>query len=352
MGGLSRRFVKMNELRDSGVDPLIIDAGDLFFSTANLNSKNKKSELYRAGAILEGYNRVGCDAINVGHYEVLNGLSFLKSMEEKTEIPFLSANLRDAQTNKLLFEPFRIIEKELLKIGIVGVTDKLPDTTKSMIADNYIEAGNHYIDEVSKQADIIVIMVNSDRKTYSELPTLFANADFIVTSGSTNMTRENTKQTDGGPFLYSCGKQGKYMSVLNVNMEDKNAPIVDISSHEKNISSIQKRFERLQKKDPNKSLDELYAGQANVLKIIEQNRNKLKESETAIKSAQNTLTFETIALNKKVKDNPELLAFVDESLATCSSLKPKAAKTRPKSKSNIKSKPISKQKQNHVGHDH
>ena len=91
----------MNELRDSGVDPLIIDAGDLFFSTANLNSKNKKSELYRASAILEGYNRVGCDAINVGHYEMLNGLSFLKSMEEKTEIPFLSANLRDSQTNKL-----------------------------------------------------------------------------------------------------------------------------------------------------------------------------------------------------------------------------------------------------------
>ena len=139
----------MNELRDSGVDPLIIDAGDLFFSTANLNSTNKKSELYRAGAILEGYNRVGCDAINVGHYEVFNVLSFLKSMEEKTEIPFLSANLRDSQTNKLLFEPFRIIEKGLLKIGIVGVTDKLPDTTKSMIADNYIEAGNHYIDVLS-----------------------------------------------------------------------------------------------------------------------------------------------------------------------------------------------------------
>ena len=342
----------MNELRDSGVDPLIIDAGDLFFSTANLNSTNKKSELYRAAAILEGYNRVGCDAINVGHYEVLNGLPFLKSMEEKTEIPFLSANLRDPQTNKLLFKPFRIIEKGLLKIGIVGVTDKLPDSTKSMIADNYIEAGNHYIDEASKQADIIVIMVNSNRKTYSELPTLFANADFIVTSGSTNMTRENTRQKEGGPFLYSCGKQGKYMSVLSVEMEDKKAPIVDISSHEKNISSIRKRFERLQKKDPNKSLDELYAGQANVLKIIEQNRNKLKESEAAIKSAQNTLTFETIALNNKIQDNPELLAFVDESLATCSSLKPKTAKTRPKSKSNKKGKQISKQKQNHIGHDH
>ncbi len=84
-------------------------------------------------------------------------------------------------------------------------------------------------------------------------------------------------------------------------------------------------------------------------KLIEQNRTKLKESETAIKSAQNTLTFETIALNKKIQDNPELLAFVDESLATCSSLKPKAAKTRPKSKSKNRIKPGANKKPNKIG---
>ena len=257
----------MNELRESGLDPLIIDAGDLFFSTANLNPTNKESELYRASAILEGYSRIGCDAINVGHYEMLNGLSFLKEMDEKTEIPFLSANLRDAKTNTLLFDPFSIVEKGTLKIGIIGVTDKLPDTTKSMITDDYVEAGNHYIDEISSKTDLIVMMVNSDRKTYRELPIHFANADFIVTSGSTNMTRPNTPQKDGGPYIYSCGKQGKYLSVLSVDLEDTNNPIVDVSAHEKNIKSIRKRFERLQKKDPNKSLDELYAGQANVLKL-------------------------------------------------------------------------------------
>jgi len=341
----------MNELRESGLDPLIIDAGDLFFSTANLNPTNKESELYRASAILEGYSRIGCDAINVGHYEMLNGLSFLKEMDEKTEIPFLSANLRDAKTNTLLFDPFSIVEKGTLKIGIIGVTDKLPDTTKSMITDDYVEAGNHYIDEISSKTDLIVMMVNSDRKTYSELPIHFANADFIVTSGSTNMTRPNTPQKDGGPYLYSCGKQGKYLSVLSVDIEDINNPIVDVSAHEKNIKSIRKRFERLQKKDPNKSLDELYAGQANVLKIIEQNRDKLKESEAVIKSAVNTMKFETIALNKKIRDNPELLAFVDESLAACSSLKPKIAKTAPRSNSKKKRKPDLKKKQSGVGNN-
>ena len=74
MGGLSRRYVKIKEMKEEGKDPIILDAGDFFFSTTNLNQNNLKSEEYRAGAILEGYDRIGCDAINIGKYELLNGL--------------------------------------------------------------------------------------------------------------------------------------------------------------------------------------------------------------------------------------------------------------------------------------
>ena len=87
LGGLSRKYVKIKEMRDAGIDPLILDAGDLFFSTKNIDATNKNSEIFRANAIMEGFQKVGCDAINVGHYEVLNGLSFLQEMVKKTDIP-------------------------------------------------------------------------------------------------------------------------------------------------------------------------------------------------------------------------------------------------------------------------
>ena len=339
--------MKVQEIRNTGIDPLVLDAGDLFFSTTKLDVNNKESELYRAEAMLEGYNRIGCDAINVGHYEMLNGLTFLKEMAGKTEIPFLSANLRDPISNELIFEPFHIIERGEIKVGIIGVTSKLPDTCKSMIADNYIDAGNHYIDQVSKQVDIIVMLVNSDRGSQGELPDQFSNADFIVTSGSTNMSRVNSPQKDGGPYFYSCGKQGKYLLVVNVDIKDSNVPIIDISSHEKKLKSIKKRFERLQKKDPDKTLEEIYEKQANVLKLITQYRDDLIQSETAINSAINTLEFQTIALNKKVQDDPELLAFVDKSLATCSSLK-----VEKPNKQGIVKKERKKRASNHAGHNH
>ena len=83
LGGLSRRSVKIKEIRDRGIDPIILDAGDLIFSTKKIDAQNKNAELTRADAMLEGFNRIGGDAINVGHYEVLNGLKYLKNISVK-----------------------------------------------------------------------------------------------------------------------------------------------------------------------------------------------------------------------------------------------------------------------------
>ena len=136
---------------------------------------------------------------------------------------------------------------------------------------------------------------------------------------------------------------------MNVDIKDSSVPIVDISSHEKKLKSIKKRFERLQKKDPDKTLEEIYEKQANVLKLIAQYRDDLIQSETAINGAINTLEFQTVALNRKVQDDPELLAFVDKSLATCSSLKSETT-TKPR---NIKKEKRKKKKNtNHAGHNH
>ena len=56
--------------------------------------------------------------------------------------------------------------------------------------------------------------------------------------------------------------------------------------------------------------------------MIEQYRADLKASEKAISESRNTVIYNTIGLNKKIKDDPEILAFVNESLSTCKALKP------------------------------
>ena len=71
-------------------------------------------------------------------------------------------------------------------------------------------------------------------------------------------------------------------------IKDSKKPIIDVSHHKKNLVSIDKRFTRLQKKDPSKTLEEIYADQSNVLSLIEKYRNELSESEKIIETANSS----------------------------------------------------------------
>ncbi|MBJ13133.1 MAG: hypothetical protein CMG62_08705 [Candidatus Marinimicrobia bacterium] len=306
----------------------MLDAGDMFFSTKNLNKDNVESERYRASVMIEAYQKIGYDAINIGNYELLSGLKFLKSLDEKCSIPFISANLTDAKTGKLLFEPYIVIERNGLTLGIIGVTGMKPDTLKSVASKDYVESGNAFIKKLKKKVDLIAVLANVDRKEQQQLSKSFPEADFIFTSGSTNMTRKNSPQKEDGPFVYSFGKQGKYLSVLTTDIKNSNTKLVDVSTHKNKIKSINKRFERLQKKDPDKSLEEIYSSQANVLRLIDQYRLDIAKAEASLKDAVNTINFETIALSRSVKDDKDILAFVDKSLETCNRLNKSPAKNK------------------------
>ena len=329
-------------MRHAGINPVIVDAGDFFFSSKNINSNNREAQEYRAKAMLEGYEKIGCDAMNVGQYEILNGLSFLKKISKTTKIPFVSSNLKSINDGKLIFEPYKIVQRGNIKIGIIGVTNLLPDTSSTLIADDYIASANNYARILSDKVDIIIALVNTDRGTQNQLIENIPDVDFIVTSGSTNMTRDNISSSENGPYLYSCGKQGKYLITLDVSIKDNDEPFIDISAEEKKIKSINKRFERLQKKDPNKTMEQIYAGQKNILNLIEKYKEDIKNSELIISSAINTIDYRTIPLNKKIKDDEEILSFVNETLKICDNLEPNKVK---KSKKSLN-------KNVHTGHEH
>ncbi|MBT3589287.1 MAG: hypothetical protein HOK52_03775 [Candidatus Marinimicrobia bacterium] len=298
-----------------------------------ITSFNRESQKYRAGIMLEGYEKIGCDALNVGYFELLLGKDFLMDKVNSTSVPFVSANLRSSETGKLLFPPYQIVERQNLTVGIVGLTTLVPDTLSGVKVSDHIVAGNNQIKELKDKVDLIVILINSDRKEHQKHPAEFPDADFIFVSGSNNRTRPHMPQKEGGPYLYSSGKQGKYMMVLDLDIKQYNTPIVDVSSHEEKIKSVNRRFERLQKKDPTKSLDELYKGQPNVMKLIVQYRQDIKDAEVALANSVNTMKFQSIALSKKIKDDPDMLSFVDTSLLTCTKLNKKIDyKVNPKKK--------------------
>ena len=120
--------------------------------------------------------------------------------------------------------------------------------------------------------------------------------------------------------VYSNGKQGKYLTVVDLDINNSTDPISDVSAQEQKIKQLNNRLKRLQKKYPAKSLDDIYAGQDNILSLIKRYRNDLSTAETILQKAKNKMRFTSFALNKKIKDDPEILAMVDNALDKCAQL--------------------------------
>ena len=307
-------------MRQEDLDPVILDAGDLFFSTLVLNDSNRVSEQFRANAILKGYEKIGCDAINVGQYELSAGLEFLLESAQKSTIPFISANLRYSDNYKLIFDPYLLIRRPGLTIGVIGLTNLVPKTINTVVVENYLASGRRFIDRIRDRVDIVVLLVNSERKSYNLLAQEFPEADLIYTSGSTMMTRPMMRQTEEGPYLYSSGREGRYLNVTSLNIVDKGKPLVNVSYIEENMKYTKRKLDRLGDKDPEKTLDELYVNQENVMNVIAQGRAILTRAAATLDNAVNTLHFQNVAMDKNIKDDVNMVAFVNESLSACNGL--------------------------------
>jgi 2',3'-cyclic-nucleotide 2'-phosphodiesterase (5'-nucleotidase family) len=308
-------------MRQEGNDPIILDAGDLFFTTPDLHDSNRVSEKYRASVILMGYEQIGCDAINVGQYEFGGGEQFLLETASTTQIPFISANLINTQTNQLLFNPYIIIEREGLKIAVIGLTNLLPKTIKNIRANDYITVGKSMIKKVKDNVDIIVMLVNANRADQKTLTKEFKEANLIFTSGSTALTRPMMNQPEKGPYLFSTGRESRYLNVTDISLKNKTDPIINISFLEASQQYNQRKLDRLQDTAPNKTLEDTYEGQENILSLIEKSRTTIIQADVQLKEAVNTLIFKNVALDSKIIDDQEVLEFVSKSLATCNQLK-------------------------------
>ena len=303
--------------------PLILDAGDTFFASPVLAAGNVVGDKKQAEGLLIGYETVGCDVLNVGGFDLAAGLDFLISLKERTSIPFISSNLTH-ENGELIFPSHHILEQNGFTIGVVGISNNVPEHIKDVKKLPYAETAKNVIDKIKSQVDFIVLLANVKRNNVKTIAEDIPNADYIFLSRDTQRSRPGSKQPEGGPYMYSSGIQGKYLTVVEILLQDPSLPIVDISTAKGKISSITRRLKKLQEKDPNRTIEEIYADKPNVLKLVGDYRQQLVKYETIMNDAVNTSIYKSIPLDKNVGENNEVLAFVDETLASCNALRKKA----------------------------
>jgi len=254
--------------------------------------------------------------INVGKLELSGGLSFLLKQKSSSQIPFISANLETEKFHKLIFDPFIIITKEDLQFGIIGLTNLTEVSEDGVIARDYIKEGNKYISKLKNKVDFIILLINSERSSYKKLPQYFPGADIIFTSGSKMLTRPSMKQEKNGPFLFSSGREGRYLNKVTLNFLNKNnnKSFINKTYLQSRIKYQKRRLDRYMDKFPNQTYEEAYKGQGDILSIFKESKIEVERMQKELTKKQNNLEFENLPMGSSIIDDLKMLDFVDKAL--------------------------------------
>ncbi len=162
---MARRATFFNQIWNEGVTSLVLDAGELF-------GNRTKKDMLVTEFMAEQTASFGYDAIGVGERELNYGLEFLQRMAKEYDLPFTSANVRDAATGELIMPEYLVVERDGIRFGIFSVTDPRHKIISMAARDHEYEVGDplatvrELVPRLRERCDSVVMLSHlGDRPT-------------------------------------------------------------------------------------------------------------------------------------------------------------------------------------------
>lgn len=299
----------------------MLDAGDLFFAKPRLDRAALPSAQIQARTMVEGFNRIGTDAINIGDNDLAAGLPFLKTLSDSADFPFLSATLVDESGNPI-FTPYTLVEKGGLKIALIGASSGLEkgDGFRSL---ELLPTVAEVVAEAGTQAELVILLFHGPDTDKQVLVESGLPIDLILQSH----VRRYDPDFGTGPIPISAlGNQGKYLNIITATIRAPEQPLIDLTVPRRTLTFVEKSRQRLRRNHPDDaSLEELYADNPRILDRLKDLERREAEAREIVDGARNTLESERMSLNRNVADDEDLLALVNAAKAEIEKISPPAA---------------------------
>jgi 5'-nucleotidase/UDP-sugar diphosphatase len=158
VGGLPAIATVVQQVRARYKNVLLLDAGDV-------NTGRAESTFFKAVPDIVGYNYLGYDAMTLGNHEFDNPLDILRKQERMARFPFLAANIRTSQGDRLV-RPYVVKRFNGFKVAIFGLTLKetkeigYPGHVKDLVFEDEVKAARRLVMELKNKADIVIALVH------------------------------------------------------------------------------------------------------------------------------------------------------------------------------------------------
>jgi len=310
---------------------LLLDTGNLFFRKSPQTETKRRDALLRVDLLIQSYNEMGYDVVNVGEKDLMMSLRFLSEATQKAKFPFISANLIDKKTQKRIFSPYVIKEIAGLKIGILGLLDDqfnpiLQEIDPNLTILDPITTSKDLMKNLREYSDLIVVLSqlgeSKDKKLSRENPQI----DLILGGGG-EAQRAVIERVNEIP-IYRLEPRGGYLGRIDYFLIDTKKPIKFLISSERD--ELEKRLERLITRSMQIKSEMAKSGKHEEMRVKELKflESKQKELEKTLLALENKNFYRHMAIpvQLSVEDDPKIIKGVDHYRAESGKLyKPKVA---------------------------
>ena len=205
---------------------VVIDAGDLFFSSFSLSKANpsvQQRELTEAEAVAEALRLHPPDAFAVGERDLAMGRETLEALRTKGGFPFLSANLIDVRTGNQIYPGHAVVERQGQKVGLIALTQDRPHdpehyTSRGLRAQPAAEAYLRELKRLPEDVDVVVALSNLGVSGTTKMVEEVIEGGGVIHAAIVSNTGRHTPQplwVEGVP-LVELMNRGKYFGRLDL----------------------------------------------------------------------------------------------------------------------------------------
>jgi 2',3'-cyclic-nucleotide 2'-phosphodiesterase (5'-nucleotidase family) len=303
-GGLPRRSHFIKTIREEVKNLLIIDAGDALSLSYFTQSSEREKAKRRAEFVLRLYEILGYHVLNIGDTDLGLGIAFLKALQKKSKIPFLSANLKEKNTGKPVFEPYLVKEEAGVTIGIIGlvtteISPLIQKELKGYFIENPIRAARETINRFMPSCDYFIALAHLSLLEIESLAKGDPRISIII--GGNDHSLIFPKQVHRSIYVQTDAF-GAHIGRMNLRLVTGSNDYIDIlpqTKIRKNIQEVQEKMKTPQ-----------YAKETEKLKEIEkqflQQLSKMPKTE-----GKNTFENHLILMHPGMRSDKEIEKLID-----------------------------------------
>jgi len=222
VGGFNELSFTVDSIRRATGNVLLLDAGDVM--TGNPIS-DLEYDGAQGGALFAMMNTIGYEAWCVGNHDFDISQENLRHLTAIARFPVLSANIVNNEGKyPVNNKPFTIIEKDGLRIGIIGVMSQdlyhlvNQNSLVGIKVLDPVATTQRWIDELKPKTDLLIALTHEGVDEDSLLASNVTGLNIIV--GGHSHTRLRQPKTVNGVIIVQAGSDCENLGVLQVSIEN------------------------------------------------------------------------------------------------------------------------------------